>query len=131
MERLSATQRNRCESAVLRSHCVLVAMDQCTRRIVGFGVHRGVVDDVGLCRMFNRAVRGDTAPANFGSYRWPSHCRGLHQTPKAAQRARGRHLAQFRNPRCRTVVRPRVPSAVREAERAHGFGQNCGHASCF
>ena len=36
----------RCESAVLRTHWVLVVMDQWTRRIVGFGVHRGVVDGV-------------------------------------------------------------------------------------
>jgi transposase InsO family protein len=57
----------RCESAVLRSHGVLVVMDQCTRRIVGFGVHRGVVDGVGLCRMFNRAIRGDTAPTYLSS----------------------------------------------------------------
>src|SRR5258708_6361302 len=42
----------RCESAVLRTHWVLVVMDQCARRIVGFGVHRRVVDGVGLCRMF-------------------------------------------------------------------------------
>src|SRR5713101_4264862 len=41
----------RCESAILRTHWVLVVMDHCTRRIVGFGVHRGVVDGVGLCRM--------------------------------------------------------------------------------
>jgi putative transposase len=34
----------RCESAVPRTHWVLVVMDQCTRRIVGFGVHRGDVD---------------------------------------------------------------------------------------
>ena len=34
----------RCESAVLHTHWVLVVMDHCTRRIVGFGVHRGVVD---------------------------------------------------------------------------------------
>ena len=33
----------RCESAILHTHWVLVVMDQCTRRIVGFGVHRGVV----------------------------------------------------------------------------------------
>jgi hypothetical protein len=33
----------RCESAVLRTHWVLVVMDHCTRRIVGFGVLRGVV----------------------------------------------------------------------------------------
>src|ERR1700681_4277564 len=31
----------RCESAILRAHWVLVVMDQFTRRIVGFGVHRG------------------------------------------------------------------------------------------
>jgi hypothetical protein len=29
----------RCESAILRAYWVLVVMDQCTRRIVGFGVH--------------------------------------------------------------------------------------------
>ena len=52
----------RCESAVLRTHWVLVVMDQWTRRIVGFGVHRGVVDGAGLCRMFNRATRDHTPP---------------------------------------------------------------------
>ena len=48
----------RCESATLRSHWVLVVMDQFTRRIIGFGVHAGTVDGVALCRMFNRAIRG-------------------------------------------------------------------------
>ena len=57
----------RCESAVLRTHWVLVVMDQWTRRIVGFGVHRGVVDGVGLCRMFNRATRGQTPPTYLSS----------------------------------------------------------------
>ncbi len=38
----------RCESATLRTHWVLVVMDQFTRRIVGFGVHRGAVDGVAL-----------------------------------------------------------------------------------
>jgi len=52
----------RCESAILRAHWVLVVMDQFTRRIVGFGAHRGVVDGVGLCRMFNRATQGHTPP---------------------------------------------------------------------
>ena len=47
----------RCESATLRTHWVLVVMDQCTRRIIGFGVHAGKVDGVGLCRMFNRGIR--------------------------------------------------------------------------
>jgi putative transposase len=51
----------RCESATLRSHWVLVVMDQYTRRIIGFGVHAGKVDGVALCRMFNRAIRGGNA----------------------------------------------------------------------
>jgi putative transposase len=57
----------RCESAVLCSYWVLVVMDQCTRRIVGFGVHRGVVDGVALCRMFNGATRGHAPPAYLSS----------------------------------------------------------------
>ena len=36
----------RCESATLNTHWVLVVMDQFTRRIIGFGVHRGIVDGV-------------------------------------------------------------------------------------
>ena len=51
-----------CESATLRSHWVLVVMDQFTRRIVGFGVHRGVVDGATLCRMFQRAIRRHSLP---------------------------------------------------------------------
>jgi len=46
----------RCESAVLRTHWVLVVMDHCTRRIVGCAVHRGVVDGVGLQSSSFRAV---------------------------------------------------------------------------
>src|SRR5260370_15432269 len=48
----------RCASATLRSHWVLVVMDQYTRRIIGFGVHAGTLNGVALCRMFNRAIRG-------------------------------------------------------------------------
>jgi putative transposase len=48
----------RCESATLRTHWVLVVMDQYTRRIIGFGVHAGTVDGAALCRMFNRAICG-------------------------------------------------------------------------
>src|SRR5712691_8845163 len=57
----------RCESAVLRTHWVLVVMDQWMRRIVGFGVHRGVVDGVELCRMFNRAKRCQPPPIYLSS----------------------------------------------------------------
>lgn len=52
----------RCESATLRTHWVLVAMDQFTRRIVGFAVQGGIVDGAALCRMFNQAIRGQTTP---------------------------------------------------------------------
>ncbi len=52
----------RCESATLRTHRVLVVMDQFTRRIIGFGSHRGTVDGVTLCSMFHRAIRGQGLP---------------------------------------------------------------------
>jgi putative transposase len=57
----------RCESAILRTHWVLVVMDQCTRRIVGFGVHAGTVDGRVLCRMFNHAIRGHATPKRISS----------------------------------------------------------------
>jgi hypothetical protein len=45
-----------CESILLKSHWVLVVMDQFTRRIIGFGVHVGDVHGAALCRMFNTAT---------------------------------------------------------------------------
>ena len=44
-----------------------VVMDQWTRRIVGFGVHRGVVDGVALCQMFNQAMGRQPAPTYLSS----------------------------------------------------------------
>jgi putative transposase len=58
---------SRCESTALRTHWVLVVMDQGTQRIVGFGVHRGVVDSVALCQMFNRAMGNQAAPTYLSS----------------------------------------------------------------
>ena len=52
----------RCESLTLRTHWVLVVMDQFTRRIVGFGIHRGIVDGSALCRMFQQAIRQQSVP---------------------------------------------------------------------
>jgi transposase InsO family protein len=57
----------RCESILLKSHWVLVAMDQFTRRIIGFGVHAGDVDGVALCRMFNTAISTKCAPKYISS----------------------------------------------------------------
>ena len=75
----------RCESIVLQSYWVLVVMDQCTRRLVGFGVHRGSVDAPGLCRMFNAATHGQGAPRHlstdhdplFEAHRWQANLRLL------------------------------------------------------
>jgi putative transposase len=52
----------RLESLTLQTHWVLVVMDQFTRRIIGFGIHRGIVDGMALCRMFRRAIRGKSIP---------------------------------------------------------------------
>jgi putative transposase len=41
--------------------------DQYTRRIIGFGIHAGMVDGWALCRMFNRATRWQTVPKYLSS----------------------------------------------------------------
>jgi hypothetical protein len=46
-------------------------MDQFTRRIIGFGVHRGSMDGVALCRMFQRAVGTRSLPKYLSSVRIP------------------------------------------------------------
>ncbi len=75
----------RCESITLRSHWVLVVMDQFTRRIIGVGVHAGDVDGVALCRMFNKAISGMNVPKTLSSdndplfryHRWKANLRIL------------------------------------------------------
>ena len=75
----------RCESIVLQSYWVLVVMDQCTRRIIGLGVHHGDVDGAHLCRMFNEAIRGRGTPRHlstdydplFEAHRWQATLRVL------------------------------------------------------
>ena len=80
----------RCESIgpasrLLKTHWVMVVMDQYTRRIIGFAVHAGNVDGPALCRMFNDATsrRGwpkclssDNDPS-FRYYRWKTNLRVL------------------------------------------------------
>lgn len=46
----------RAESITLKTHWILVVMDQCTRRIIGFAVKAGNVDGLTLCRRFNDAT---------------------------------------------------------------------------
>ena len=50
----------RCESILLRSFWVMVVMDLFTRRIIGFGVAAANLDGPLVCRMFNRAITGQT-----------------------------------------------------------------------
>jgi len=78
----------RCESATLRTHWVLVVMDQFTRRVIGFGVHSGIVDGVALCRMFHRAIRAQSLPKYLSSdhdplyrfHQWQANLRVLEVT---------------------------------------------------
>ena len=57
----------RCESISLKTHWVLVVMDQFTRHIIGFGVHKGDVDGPALCQMFNQATIGKGVPRYLSS----------------------------------------------------------------
>ena len=57
----------RCESILLHSHWVLLVMDVFTRRIIGFGVERGYVDGISVCRMFNRAIAGKPPPGHLST----------------------------------------------------------------
>jgi transposase InsO family protein len=69
----------------LKSHWVLVVMDQFTRRLRGFGVNAGDVDGTALCRMFNKAISGMDIPNYlstdhdplFEYHRWQANLRIL------------------------------------------------------
>jgi len=75
----------RAESITLKTHWVLVVMYQYTRRIIGFAVHAGNVDGLGLCRMFNVAASGQNWPQRVSSdndplfqyHRWKANLRVL------------------------------------------------------
>jgi putative transposase len=84
-DRLWSVDLFRCESIVLRSYWVLVAMDQFTRRLVGFGVHCGAASGADVCRMFNAPIHGQSAPRHlstdhdplFEAHRWTANLRIL------------------------------------------------------
>lgn len=75
----------RCESIGLRTHWVMVVMDQYTRRIIGFGVQAGAVDGVALCRIFYNAISCKGSPTYlstendplFRFHRWQANLRIL------------------------------------------------------
>jgi putative transposase len=57
----------RCESILLKSHWILVVMDQFPRRIIGFGVHAGAVNGIALCQMFNTTIAAEGVPKYLSS----------------------------------------------------------------
>ena len=85
---LWSTDLFRCESVALRTYWVLLVMDQYTRRIIGFGIHAGIVDGLGLCRMFNQAIRTQALPKYLSSdndplyqfHQWQANLRVLQVT---------------------------------------------------
>jgi len=75
----------RTESILLRTHWVLVVMDQFSRRLIGSGVQPITVDGPALCRLFNQAIAGqgrclrlsfDHDPL-FQFHRWQANLRVL------------------------------------------------------
>jgi len=76
----------RCESLILKSHWVMVVMDQYTRRIVGIAVNAGPLDDPTIRRMIGRimsrtgvtpkAISTDHDPL-FEFHRWKANLRIL------------------------------------------------------
>ena len=75
----------RCESLTLRTHWMMVVMDQYTRRIVGFAVCRGSPDGPSVCRMLRHIVLGSAPPTYLSSdhdplfeyHRWKANLRIL------------------------------------------------------
>jgi len=75
----------RCESITLKSHWVMVVIDQFTRRIIGFAVHSGDCDGIAYCRMFNEVISGKSLPKYLSSdndplflfHRWQCNLRVL------------------------------------------------------
>lgn len=75
----------RVESIHLRSHWVMVIMDQFTRRIIGFAVHAGQISGTDICCLFNKIISqkktskylsSDNDPL-FQFHRWQANLRIL------------------------------------------------------
>lgn len=75
----------RCESVALKSHWVMVVIDQFSRRIIGYAVHSGSCGGVVYCRMFNQIIPGKPLPKYLSSdndplflfHRWRANLRIL------------------------------------------------------
>lgn len=75
----------RCESILLRSHWVMVVIDDFTRRLIGFGVESTTIDGIAVCRMFNCTIASQPLPKQistdhdplFRFHRWLANLRVL------------------------------------------------------
>jgi putative transposase len=75
----------RCESIFLKTHWVMVVIDQFSRRIIGFAVHIGDPDGKAYCVMFNSIISGKPPPKYLSSdndplflfHRWKANLRIL------------------------------------------------------
>lgn len=76
----------RCESLWLKTHWVMIVMDQHTRRIVGFAVQPGTLDGPTVCRMLSIAIAAAPDPPRYLSsdndplfrfHRWKANLRVL------------------------------------------------------
>jgi len=75
----------RCESILLKSHWVMVVMDQFSRKITGFSVHAGDLDGHAVCCMFNKIRSRNKLPKYlstdndplFKFHRWQANLRIL------------------------------------------------------
>ena len=75
----------RCESVLLKSHWVMIVIDQFSRRIIGFSVHVGDCTGKNYCRLFNSIVSGRVSPKFLSTdndplflyHRWQANLRIL------------------------------------------------------
>ncbi len=73
----------RCESILLKSHWVMIVIDQYTRRIIGYAVHMGDCNGITYCRLFNKIIAGNRLPKYLSSdndplflfHRWKANLR--------------------------------------------------------
>ena len=74
-----------CESIHLKTHWVMLVMDQFSRRIIGLSVHVGNLDGVSICCMFNKIISKQSLPKRLSSdndplfqfHRWQANLRIL------------------------------------------------------
>ncbi len=57
----------RVESITLNSYWIMLVMDQFTRRIIGYAIHKGDLNGVAACCMFSKITKGNPLPKYLSS----------------------------------------------------------------